>query len=492
MAGHQTLDSATAKTDDNARVPLQRKSPDQCSSGNRRSLIAAFARRHGLFLSLLAVGASLRALAWFAYWPALFYTDSTDYLSHASPLGLSDWHPPGYSLLLRALLFLHSTAVVTLAQHVFMLAASCLLYAAVRRASNRPRLAALACAPLLLDAYQVQIEQYVMPGPLFECLLIFGVAGALWHGRLTLGRCVGIAFALSLSVIVRLDGLALLIPLLAWLLVRRVGLRAVLATTLAFAAPVAGLAATRDLAGRGFNLSAMDSLWLYGRVATFVDCSQVQVPNYEAQLCPAGPPSARHSTTWYENSIISPAHLYLETHRDGQAVVLDFAKRVIEAQPAAYGRTVLTSYLDQFRPTREQIPGGPPVGPWRFATTQHEVDAENAEAASMLPGLRPSLKTQVSPFLSRILRDYQVFGYVPGPLMAILLVVALAAGLRRWRTSQGSNALFLAAMGIAIVLWACATVVFSWRYMLPTLILFPAAVAVSLGDVVCRLQPDEA
>ena len=42
-------------------------------------------------------------------------------------------------------------------------------------------LAALATAPVLLDAYQLQIEQNVMPDVMFEALIVAGLVALLWR-----------------------------------------------------------------------------------------------------------------------------------------------------------------------------------------------------------------------------------------------------------------------------------------------------------------------
>src|ERR1019366_3173944 len=60
-------------------------------------------------------------------------------------------------------------------------------YAPPPRAGTTPRrggtrwLAALAVAPVLLDAYQLNAEQTIMPDVLFEALLVTGIVLLLWQ-----------------------------------------------------------------------------------------------------------------------------------------------------------------------------------------------------------------------------------------------------------------------------------------------------------------------
>ena len=45
-------------------------------------------------------------------------------------------------------------------------------------------LAAIAAAPVLLDAYQIQMEQTIMPDVWFEALIVAGLAVLLWRPSL--------------------------------------------------------------------------------------------------------------------------------------------------------------------------------------------------------------------------------------------------------------------------------------------------------------------
>jgi hypothetical protein len=64
---------------------------------------------------------------------------------------------------------------VAAVQHVFGLAMAVALYALLLR-RGAPRWAAtLAAAPVLLDAYQLQLEQTIMPDVLFETMIAAGL-----------------------------------------------------------------------------------------------------------------------------------------------------------------------------------------------------------------------------------------------------------------------------------------------------------------------------
>ena len=135
-------------------------------------------RDHLWFVLVLSAGLALRTLAELAYRPALLYIDSAKYLN-----GSGGTAPEGYQALLRLLAPFGGLAVVAAVQHAFGLAMAIAVYALLLR-RGAPRWAAtLAAAPVLLDAYQLQLEQTIMPDVLFETLITAGLVLLLWQAR---------------------------------------------------------------------------------------------------------------------------------------------------------------------------------------------------------------------------------------------------------------------------------------------------------------------
>ena len=134
---------------------------EQPPAGQAARLAAALSllRRHWLAAALLAAGLVLRVLAQFAYRPALFYIDTTRYVSN-NPPGMD---PLGYGGVLRAISPAGGLAAVAAVQHLLGLAMAVVIYVLLLRRGVARWLAALAIAPVLLDAYQLQIEQTIMP-----------------------------------------------------------------------------------------------------------------------------------------------------------------------------------------------------------------------------------------------------------------------------------------------------------------------------------------
>ena len=56
------------------------------------------------------------------------------------------------------------------------------LYALLLRRGAPRWVATLAAAPVLLDAYQLQLEQTIMPDVLFETMITAGLVVLLWRG----------------------------------------------------------------------------------------------------------------------------------------------------------------------------------------------------------------------------------------------------------------------------------------------------------------------
>ena len=137
---------------------------------------AGLARRHWLAIILLTAGLALRVLAQVTYRPALFYIDTARYLYNAEGMD-----PVGYKGPLRAILFVANFDTVAAVQHLLGLAMAVVIYVLLMRRGVSRWLAALAIAPVLLDAYQIQNEQAIMPGTWFEALIVAGLAILLWR-----------------------------------------------------------------------------------------------------------------------------------------------------------------------------------------------------------------------------------------------------------------------------------------------------------------------
>ncbi|HEX3752861.1 MAG TPA: phospholipid carrier-dependent glycosyltransferase, partial [Streptosporangiaceae bacterium] len=160
------------------------------------------ARRHWLLIGLLVAGLALRVLAQLAYRPALLYIDSPKYLVD----GLQKYDPQGYRVLLAPLTWLGNLALVAGFQHLLGLAMAVALYATLLRRNAPHWAAALAVAPVLLDAYQLQMEQTIMPDVAFEAFIVAGLVILAWRPRPSLVAIAVAGFILGASATIRQVG----------------------------------------------------------------------------------------------------------------------------------------------------------------------------------------------------------------------------------------------------------------------------------------------
>jgi hypothetical protein len=430
-------------------------------------------RRHWPFAIVLTAGFALRLAAALAYRPALVYLDTVRYLG-GDQHGLD---PLGYTyLLLRPVLLAGGgLAGVAALQHALGLAMGACLYAlAVRHGLSR-WLAALAAAPVLLDAYQVQAEQMIMPDVLFEALIVAAITTLLWRPGPGLARLAAGAALLGVCATVRQVGEVLVLPLLGYTLAATRGwrLRAIgTSTAIAlFALPVLGyMAVSAAVLGDGFRLSNMDDAYLYGRVAHAADCATLRVPAYERPLCPAPATAAALGVDGLATDPGSPVFSYrppADITRGAAATGFDEA--VLTQQPLRVAGDVLSDAVKVFALTRDAARGDPPVSRWQF---QSAYPVYRAADKAVLGATVPSVTVP----LADALRAYQLRGgFTPGPLLLAFLVFG-TGGCFAFRAHRRLALGCILVTGLAVAALLGADLYeFSWRYQLPALVTLPLA-----------------
>jgi hypothetical protein len=469
----------------------------------RHAASAATLRRHWLAAALLAAGLVLRVLAQFAYRPALFYIDTTRYLYNAHGMD-----PVGYKGPLRAILLVANFNAVVAIQHLLGLAMAMVIYLLLRRRGAPRWLAALAIAPVLLDAYQLQIEQTVMPDTWFEALIVAGLAILLWQPRTSWRRAVAAGVVLGTSATVAQVGEAMILPAVIYLLVAGGGWRQAIGKSAALCAacalPILAYSAGSYLLTGDFFLSHTGATSFYGRAAAAADCATIRLPPAERGMCPTKAQQALGSD-WLEYGAGSPIRPYYSglPRADADKMISGFNAAVLTQQPLrvlhAYSRDV----WKLFALTRTGSPGDTPISRWQFQATYpyyppHASMRTVKTAAGRFGGGMPAVWPPVAAFL----RSYQLGGgYTPGPLLAVFTLAGLAgsAALLRRRADPGTRQLALACL-LFFTSAVSVTLVsdlfeFSWRYQLPALVtLAPAGalgIGVLIGAVRTRRHPAE-
>jgi hypothetical protein len=486
--------------------PRRRGLPEAGGRGIRPRLpsrsLAALLRRHWLLALLLTAGLVMRILAQIAYRPALLYIDSIKYLYIANGAD-----PVGYRVLLKPLLVIGNLDLVAAVQHLLGLAMAVGLYLLMRRRGVPRWLAALATAPILLDGYQLQNEQTIMPDTLFEALIVAGLVILLWQPRPSLWKLVGAGLALGASATVAQIGEVFILPVLIYLVVAIPGWRAKLTKCvvagLAFALPIVAYCSVSLAENGHFRLAYTGTNDLYGRIVLATNCQAVSLPAYEQALCPTRQQALSLGIDGLEHNNTSPLRLYVPPLGTSVShVVSNFNRRLERQDPGGIVLAIAKDAAKLFAVKRVQDPEDTPIGRWQFQDHYPQYPPYITITHGQLQlAQQPTGVVQVlgrgQPFgggnpvtvkpLATFLRAYQVDGgYTPGPLFLLAavagLIGSLAAARRRVTPAQRATAtacLLVFTTGVAVLLGS-DLFQFTWRYQLPALVTLPPAGALGL------------
>jgi hypothetical protein len=464
--------------------------------------------RHWLLVVLLAAGLALRIAAQIAYQPALIYVDTLKYLYGASPGA----DPLGYTLVLRTILVFGNLSLVTLVQHVLGLAVAVALYAVLlRRGANR-WLAAVAVAPVLLDAYQVQIEQNIMPDVWFEALVVAGLGLLLWRPVVTVRLAAAAGLILALSATVHQVGELLFVPAVFYLLVAAGSMRRAVTTSVAliaaFALPIILYCSASYVNTGHFRLARSQAT--VGRVVGAADCATLTLPPAVRPLCPT-PSEQAKGPDWLEHSKYSPLFATpLPAGVSRGKLISQLTSAIKSHQPQRIVGGIIRDSVRLFAVTRTPNPWVTPLSRWQFQTHYPTYP----HWVTLRPGndivvgvqyvafgrfhfsvLKPAYggRAQVNRPVASFLRSYQLNGgFTPGPFLLLCTVLGLigtglavilqvrqargsAGAARATRARQLALACLLFTATVVVLLLAQDLVEFSWRYQLLAVITLPPA-----------------
>ncbi|WP_238334703.1 glycosyltransferase family 2 protein [Kribbella amoyensis] len=437
-------------------------------------------------------------LATIAYRPAIIYVDSVHYLENMRSLKPDQLNPIGYSVLLRPLVEIGGLTTVVIVQHVVGLLLGVAIYALARRLGVYRWLAALAAAPLLLDAYQVQIEQNIMAETAFDVLLVallwvlLGWGVPNWKRAALAGLILGAAFAL------RTIGVTLVVAVLLYLVVVgaawrtsvwRVVVRSA-AMLAAFAIPFGAYVGYVHAETGRWAISGAENQVLYGRTAVVANCAKLPLDEGTRLFCPKEPLGERMGVDRYAHNRYGdpnwPGELPPGTTKPQLAK--EFSGIVLRHQPFDVAWAAGKDFLKGFAPTRTTSPDDVPLERWQFQLSYPNLqDEKTAQASEKFGGMEP----HVNKGPATVLRAYQLNGgFTPGLVLGIAGLIALAAafGVGRAKQSRLRAAALLPVSAAVVLLLGSAAFEFSWRYQLPGLVLFPLAGALGLTALLGRSQ----
>nr|WP_132876049.1 glycosyltransferase [Tamaricihabitans halophyticus] len=445
-------------------------------------------RRHWILCTLLTLGLALRVLTMVAYQPAILYIDSFRYLGNIEDLAPDGLNPIGYEVfVLRPLLWFGNLELVTLVQHLVGMGMAVAIYSLARRHGARRWLAAIATAPVLLDGYQLQIEQNIMTDVWMQALLVLAMWLLIGRGLPNTRRIVFAGAILGVASIFRVISISTIVPLLGYLVIvggawrskagwkgiwKRcaagfLGFVIVLATYIGYFWVSTGYPA---FTGHGTNA-------MYGRAAVEANCEQLDVRPQVLAMCPEEPLGQREGIDHYAHIGGNPVwRAQFPDDWDIPALQREFGQAVYQAQPFDMATGILRDFLKGFAPTRTSASEDVPLHRWQFQTEYPIFGApgQAEETALQFSGEKP----EANETAASILRAYQLnMGYTPGTLLAVFAVVGVIGGLGIARARHsGIRAAALLPTGLALTLLLSSAVYeFSWRYQLPALVLLPLA-----------------
>jgi hypothetical protein len=459
---------------------------------------------HRLFTILVVVSLVPRILAALSFRPALLTADSFLYMQEATLMRLGDIRPSGYSLLLWLVRpFPHPLLVITTLQHLMGIGVAVVVYGVLRYWGLPAWGASLAALPTLFDTREIALESYILPDTLFTLAIMLVVALLMTKHRPRRWQCVLAGLLLAYVAVLRGNGLPLAVVAGAYVLIRRVGWRAIAAGAAAFVLPVLAYVAVYHAEYGQFNITTSNGIFLWSRTTSFANCAIIKPPPRLAPLCPdretsvasPGPAPAWSvpamlnaptpagflwaSDVWWRHD----AHPGINAYNN--KLGMEFALAAIKAQPLDYlrvsARDVMMVFLGNDRPLTHQtmsftVKPHIPVLPSYYAT-------DISRYAGTTSNTHPVQPYAYFMFL------YQLPVYFPGVLFLLVVLTGLAGVIRNWRRWGGPQALPWALAAVSIVLPALVTQSL-YRY---TMVAVPlACVAAGLAFVRLDAEPEAA
>ncbi len=330
---------------------------------------AALWRNHRLFTIVACVSLIPRVIAALGFKPALLIQDSFSYLAegvHLTPL--SQLRPAGYPLMLRVLEPFHSLLLVTTLQHLMGIGLGVIIYGVLRTRGLPAWGATLAAVPTLFDSRQIWLESSILPDTLFTLVLMIAVAILIVRPKPTTWQAVIVGLLVSWASVIRGNGAPIIVIILAFLLIQRVGWKVFTACLAAFAVPLLGYALIFFSEYGQLNITNSSGMFLWSRTMSFANCAIIKPPADLLPLCPNAQPD--HPTSpapaWSVDALLNertpadylwaPGAWYRTDAHPGinaynNKLATQFAERAILAQPVDYAKTVGEGVLLTFSAT---------------------------------------------------------------------------------------------------------------------------------------------
>jgi hypothetical protein len=441
-------------------------------------------REHGVFAVVLFAAVALRVIVLLGYPEVVWFGDSGTYLGAALHLVPSLIRPSGYSVFLWLLEPFHSLFVVAAVQHLLGVLTGVMVYALVSRAARARwpdavwlpgALGTLVTVPILLDAYQIELEQLLMADELFTFLTVAAVTVVMWRRRPSWRAASAAGLLMAFAALTRSTGLPLLIVLVVCLLVRliqsgglRTGWRPIAAAIVVFAIPMVAYVFWFHAEHKTYELTRTDQIFLYGRTVAFADCKVMKPRPELAALCRDGLPKDPDAAVSWE-ALWGPSSAFRTIPGgvggvEANKLAGEFVRLAIEKQPGDYLRVIARDTFRAFEWDREPYPNRVTMEGYRFPVRAVPLSPVDAQVGLRYGGVSAT-PTVVEPWAGWM-RDYQRWFFLRGTMLGVILLVGLAGIVRQWR-HWGGRALLPWLMSLALLVIPAATADFDYRYVLP-------------------------
>jgi hypothetical protein len=452
-----------------------------------RAQARAWIKDNKLFALVLVPALLLRLDAELGYRWQSWFNDSFTYMSDVINLHPDTTRVGGYAIFLKILEPLHSLAAVTILQHLMGVSVGVMIYALARHRFGAPRwIATLATLPVLFDGFQIQLEHLILSDVPFEFLIALATTMLLWNRKPSWWCCALIGLILGVADTVRSVALPLLPIFLVYILLARIGWKALLSALVACLAPIL-LYCTWFYSFYGqFAMTESTGVFLYSRVMTFAECSKIHgLPAGELSLCTTVPPDKRpiaQDYIWRRYSPLDrfPPPVFSDPPNN---LAEDFAKRAILAQPLSYAKTVAYDTIRVFEWKRSVFPNPATYDEYLFGykslgipSRGHYGSYHNAPDYYV----RGNALTQVREPFAEGMRVWQRYIFLPGTVYGAILAVGLAGLVLNWRR-LGGPATVPWLISVALIVVPAATAEFDYRYVLVAVPFGCLAAAMAFG-----------
>jgi 4-amino-4-deoxy-L-arabinose transferase-like glycosyltransferase len=356
--------------------------------------------------------------------------------------------PAGYPFFLRLVHHFSDELSFTIAlQHAMGVAAGLLLYKAVRRTGAPPWLGLLPAATVFFGATGLILEHSLMADSLLaflQAVAVYAAVRALHERALRWPLLAGIALGLAFWVKTVAVSSAFVVALVL-LCAAPGGARRRVLSALTTSMVVIGMICIYVGAQyyfTGYLGYERQSAWdLYGRVATFVDCSKFTPPNGTRFLCPTEPPAHRLPQSYFVFGGTAPA-----VERFGppyaapeyaNTLLEKFSVAAIEHEPLAYVETIVRGLGFYVFPHWGE--GNTPQQTREGVTEIAQTERNQPALALLYPD---SLGYIGSASSLHPLSVYESYTLVQGPLLILLLVAAIGGSLTLAPRMRWASAIF--------------------------------------------------